>query len=153
MHRNAVTRGRRWALLWPSVLFVATGCGDSLATRVTKAMDGCLSVRNEAFKVGDGEAAIARPLPKSADSLAQITGYTYGLIAYQQLAEGAQTQAELTCALELGSRYNSEDTRQWLRTYLRHPNAPVALLARRELQRLVEGPGLRSLPPAQAGPQ
>lgn len=32
---------------------------------------------------------------------------------------------------ELGARYRSDTTREWLATFTRHPNAPVANLAKR----------------------
>ncbi len=112
---------------------LSTGCGPSIRTRVADAMEGCLAVRNPSFTRGDGERALAIPLPAAVDSLASGTAYTFGLIVYQETADQATTQAELTCALELGARYESADTRDWLGYFSRHPNAPVANLAKRLL--------------------
>lgn len=135
----------------PGALALGTGCGESVRTRVARAMDGCVAARNDAFKRGDGEAALAIPLPKAVDSLANETAYTFGLIVYQETSDEAKTQAELTCALELGSRYDSRDTREWLEYYSRHPNAPVANLAKRQLQKLKAAngePGVLAAPAA-----
>ncbi|WP_373067479.1 hypothetical protein [Gemmatimonas sp.] len=112
-------------------LALCTGCGPSLATTAMNAMQGCIDVRNPAFVRGDGEQALAIPLPVAVDLLASRTAYKFGLRLYQQAAAEAETQAELTCALELGSRLKSDDTREWIGTFTRHPNAPVANLAKR----------------------
>jgi len=82
---------------------------------------------------GDGDRALALPLPAAVLTLADRTAYAAGLRTYQQAAADAETQAELTCAMELGARYRSDDTREWLATFARHPNAPVANLAKRLL--------------------
>ncbi len=116
-----------------SAMALSTGCGPSLRTSAMNAMQGCVDVRNPAFVRGDGEQALAIALPAAVDSLAIRTAYSFGLSLYQQTAEQATTQAELTCALELGSRYKSNDTREWIATFTRHPNAPVANLAKRLL--------------------
>jgi hypothetical protein len=128
------------------VIVMGAACGEPLFKRVAKAMNGCLAVRDPVFKQGDGLAAIATPLPAAVDSIASETAYTYGLISYQQEGDAAQTQAELTCALELGAHYNHPDTEAWLAMYLKHPNAPVAALARRELNRLRRLNGQAPLP-------
>lgn len=120
----------------PAAMAVGTACGEGVRGRVAKAMDGCVAARNAAFLRGDGEAALATPLPKAVDSLAAETAYTFGLIVYQETSDNAQTQAELTCALELGSRIDSDETREWLAYYSRHPDAPVANLAKRRLAAL-----------------
>lgn len=112
-------------------LALATGCGEGLAARVEHAMDACLAVRNPAFVAGDGEAAVARPLPDSILALGDRTAYQAGLEYYQAIGGEAATQAILTCAMELGSRYRHPDTKGWLATFARHPNAPVARLAAR----------------------
>jgi hypothetical protein len=138
---------RRVSLLFSisAALLVATACGESVRTRVAKAMDGCVQARNDAFKRGDGEAALAIPLPKAVDSLANATAYTFGLIVYQETSDNVQTQVELTCALELGSRFDSQETRDWLAYYSRHPNAPVANLAKRRLAALKAANGERAV--------
>jgi hypothetical protein len=130
-------------LVMSSAIALGTACGESVRTRVARAMDGCVAARNDAFKRGDGEAALAIPLPKAVDSLANETAYTFGLITYQETSDQAQTQAELTCALELGSRFDSRETREWLEYYARHPNPPVAGLAKRQLEKLKAANGGR----------
>lgn len=132
MHGHAVKT--RLIVTVLSAIALSTGCGPSVRTRVANAMQGCLAVRNPAFVRGEGERALAIPLPPAVDSLASGTAYTFGLIVYQEAADLATTQAEVTCALELGSRYESEDTREWLSYYARHPNPPVANLSKRLLE-------------------
>lgn len=134
-----------------SAIALSTGCGPSVRTRVAKAMQGCLAVRNPAFMRGDGERALSIPLPPAVDSLASGTAYTFGLIVYQETADQATTQAEVTCALELGSRYESEDTREWLGYFSRHPNPPVANLAKRLLNSQLTQIG--AAPQSSAAPQ
>jgi hypothetical protein len=116
-----------------SAIALSTGCGASLRTKVIEAMEGCLAVRNAAFVRGDGDRALALPLPATVLSMADKTAYSAGLRTYQQAAADAETQAELTCAMELGGRYKSDDTREWLATFTGHPNAPVANLAKQLL--------------------
>lgn len=110
---------------------VLAGCGEGLTARVERAMDACLAVRNPAFMRGEGEAAVAQPLPDSILALGDRTAYEAGLNAYQAIGEAAATQAILTCAMELGARYRHPNTKGWLGTFARHPNAPVAQLAGR----------------------
>jgi hypothetical protein len=114
---------------------VAVGCGPSVRTKVADAMAACLEVRNPLFVAGQPEQALATPLPARLDTLAQQTAYTFGFIVYQEAADAAETQAELTCALELGSRYEHEDVRQWLQYFSRSPNPPVATHAKRLYER------------------
>ena len=120
-------------LLGASVLAsaVLAGCGEGLTARVERAMDACLAVRNPAFVRGEGEAAVARPLPDSILALGDRTAYQAGLDQYQAIGGEAATQAILTCAMELGARYRHPNTKGWLGTFARHPNAPVARLAAR----------------------
>jgi hypothetical protein len=110
---------------------VLAGCGEGLTARVERAMDACLAVRNPAFVRGEGEAAVAQPLPDSILALGDRTAYQAGLEQYQAIGGEAATQAVLTCAMELGARYRHPDTKGWLGTFARHPNAPVAQLAGR----------------------
>ena len=110
---------------------LSAGCGEGLTARVERAMDACLAVRNPAFVRGEGEAAVARPLPDSILALGDRTAYQAGLEQYQAIGGEAATQAILTCAMELGARYRHPDTQGWLGTFARHPNAPVARLAAR----------------------
>ena len=131
MHRNAVKIRAIVTVL--SACALSTGCGASIRTKVIEAMEGCLAVRNPAFVRGDGDRALTLPLPAAVLTMADRTAYAAGLRTYQQAAADAETQAELTCAMELGARYRSDDTREWLATFMRHPNAPVANLAKRLL--------------------
>lgn len=50
---------------------------------------------------GEGEQALAVPLPVSLDALARGTAYTFGWIVYQETADAAKAQAEVTCAKRL----------------------------------------------------
>lgn len=116
-------------------LALGTACGPSVRTKVAMAMEGCMAVRNPLFIAGKADEALATPLPAAIDTLARQTAYSFGFIVYQETADAAETQAELTCALELGSRFEDEDVRTWLRYFSRSPNAPVAQHAQRLLER------------------
>jgi hypothetical protein len=113
------------------VLLFTAACGEGLVARVDRAMDGCLAVRNPLFTQGAGEQAVATLLPSTVGALAERTAYEAGLRMYKGIAEVAGTQADLTCAMELASYYKHQDTRDWLMTFLKHPNAPVVVLAKR----------------------
>lgn len=108
-----------------------SACGPSVQTKVTDAMLGCLTQRNALFKAGRANEALAGKLPAAIDSLADQTAYSFGFALYQQVADAAETQAELTCALELASHYQHEDVRAWLKKFERSPDAPVAAHAKR----------------------
>lgn len=112
-----------------------TGCGPSLQAKAVKAMDGCLAVRNAPFMAGRAAEALATPLPAEVDSLATRTAYSFGFRLYQSAVDAADTQAELTCAMELASHYEDDQVRRWLRTFLHHPDPPVAQHAQRLLER------------------
>ena len=131
MHRDAVKI--RGIVMVLSACALSTGCGASLRTRVIEAMEGCLAVRNPAFVRGDGDRALTLPLPAPVLAMADRTAYASGLRMYQQAAADAETQAELACAIELAARYRNDDTREWLATFTRHPNAPIVNLATRLL--------------------
>lgn len=135
-------RRRPWVVL--SAMALSTGCGPGVRTKVADAMSGCMAVRNPLFTAGKPEQALAIPMPAALDTLARQTAYSFGLIVYQETADAAETQAEVTCALELGSRYESEDTRAWLEYFTRHPNAPVAAHARKLLDTQLALIGKRS---------
>jgi hypothetical protein len=111
----------------------AVGCGESLNDRVNRAMDGCVAARNPVFVAGGGETALDTPLPPAVDSLARTLAYKYPFEVFKEIATAAKTQAILTCALELGARYDDWETRQWLRTYQQHPSPAVAIAATRLL--------------------
>jgi hypothetical protein len=108
-------------------------CGGTLGGRVERTMAGCIAARNPAFLEGDPTAALAVPLPPVVDTLARRIAPKYALPVYQAHAAAATTQAELTCALELGAFYVDPETVGWLTPYARHPDAAVATLARRLL--------------------
>ncbi|AMW04410.1 hypothetical protein [Gemmatimonas phototrophica] len=137
MFGDSVTVTRRVVVLSAIALGTAfqTACGPGVADKVVSAMQGCVALRNPLFKAGQAEQALALPLPPAVDSLATQTAYAFGFNAYQQLADMAETQAELTCALELGARYEDADVRVWLKKYLRSPDAPVAAHAQRLLDK------------------
>lgn len=119
-------------MLGACALGLAVGaCGPSVRTKVAQAMEACLAVRNPLFVAGKFDEALATKLPPAVETLADQTAYTFGFIVYQETADAAETQAELTCALELGSHYEHEDVRAWLKYFARSPNVPVAAHARR----------------------
>ena len=129
---HAVTRKASLVMVLSAfALGAITACGPSVRTKVVNAMEGCLAVRNPLFKAGQAARALATPLPPAIDSLASQTAYSVGFSVYQEAADVAETQAELTCALELGARYEHPDVRQWLQRYWRSPDASVAQHARR----------------------
>lgn len=110
---------------------VVSGCGPSVRAKVATAMEGCMATRSALFTAGRPDDALAKKLPAAIDSLADQTAYSFGFIVYQEAADAAETQAELTCALELGAHYEHEDVRKWLQYFSRSPNAPVAAHAKR----------------------
>jgi hypothetical protein len=121
-----------------------TACGPSLQGKVVSAMEGCVALRNPLFKAGQAERALALPLPPEVEAFATQSAYRFGFKLYQAAAEAAETQAELTCALELGAHFQDPDVRVWLNTFLRSPDAPVVAHARRLLEKqlaLVAGSG------------
>ncbi len=112
-------------------LGTTTACGSSVRSKVIDAMSGCVQSRNALFKSGKADVALATPLPAAVDSLADETAYRFGFIVYQEAAIAAETQVELTCAMELASRYVDPDVRVWLKDFTRSPDAPVAGHARK----------------------
>jgi hypothetical protein len=118
-------------------LALGTACGPSARAKATMAMEGCLAVREPLFTAGKAEQALATPLPAAVDSLARRTAYPAGLYVYREAADAAETQAALTCALELGAYYEDDDTRAWLRYFMKSPNAAVSQHAQRLLDRQV----------------
>ena len=149
-HAVRTTRARRAiAMLGACALgIVVTACGPGVRTKVANAMEGCLAVRNPLFKAGKFDEALATRLPAAIDSLADQTAYSFGFIVYQETADEAETQAELTCALELGAHYEHEDVRAWLNYFSRSPNPAVATHARK----LYEAQLARIGRPVVAGP-
>lgn len=132
MMRPRVPVLRVAAMLGALALSIVVGaCGPSVRTKVADAMAGCVAERNALFKAGRAAEALAGKLPAAIDSLADQTAYRVGFVLYQQVAAAAETQTELTCALELGSHYDHEDVRAWLKTFERSPDAPVVAHAKR----------------------
>ncbi len=111
-----------------------TGCGKTLGTRVTEAMDGCIAQRNPAFKAGQGATALDTPLPDSLSKEAEKLGYQRALTNYERIAESAGDQVSLVCALELASYYKHGDVGVLLWKYTKHPDAAVAESARKLLR-------------------
>jgi hypothetical protein len=109
------------ALLWA----LAACGGGSLNTRVEAAMDGCLAFRRPAFQQGAQIAAIRTPFPDSLQALADRVAYLAAASQYQEIADVAQDQVTLVCALELMANDGSDETTRFLRRYLRHPNNEV----------------------------
>lgn len=107
----------------------ACGGGGGLTARVEAAMDGCLAFRKPAFQQGTQVAAIGQPYPAALDSLAARVAYLAAARQYQDIAEIAGDQVTLVCALELMARDGSDETTQFLRRYLRHPNEEVVAWA------------------------
>lgn len=127
---------------------VITACGAGVRTKVVSAMEGCLAVRNPLFKAGRSDEALATRLPAAVVTLAEETAYEFGFRAYREVADAAETQAELTCALELGAHYEHEDVRAWLLRFTRSPDVAVATLA----THLSEAQSVRSRRDAKAKP-
>lgn len=115
--------------------FSTIGCGQTLQSKAEAALTGCVALRNPLFKAGQAEQALALPLPAEVDALANATAYNFGFRLYRVAAESAETQAELTCALELASHYKNVEVQLWLAEFLRHPNPPVAAHAKRLLDK------------------
>ena len=132
-----MTAVRRVAVLSAVALGTAlqAACGPSLQGKVVSAMEGCVALRNPLFKAGQAERALALPLPPEVEAFATQSAYRFGFRLYQAAAEGAETQAELTCALELGAHFQDPDVRVWLSTFLRSPDAPVVAQAKRLLDK------------------
>jgi hypothetical protein len=129
----AVARIHR--LLVPAAALLAlAACGETLASRVTRAMDGCVTARNPAFVGGQGVTALATPLPDSTIELSKKIAYSRGLTGLTAIAEQAPNQVTLVCALEVASYYRNPDVGILLYRYTKHPDAAVGESARRLLE-------------------
>ena len=120
----------------PALTVLALGlsaCGEGLMSRVERAMDACVALRNPAFVAGNGAAAVERPLPDSILAMADRTADQAGLRYYPGIGQEAATQAVLTCSMELAAQYRHPDTKGWLAPFANHPDVPVAALAKRLL--------------------
>lgn len=117
-------------------LALAAACGGGLDARVVPAMDGCVAARNPVFLAGNGATALDTPLPAAVDSMARALRYKAAFERFQEFASGARTQAQLVCALELGSYDASWAARRWIEPYTKHPDAAVQAAAQQLLTRL-----------------
>ncbi len=120
----------RRSLFVALALLPLAACGESLATRVNKAMDGCIAQRNPLFVAGKGAEAIALPLTPEITTLATKFDYERAFKNFKAVAEKAGTQAILTCALEFASRYQNKESREFIAKYVNHPSPDVAAAAR-----------------------
>lgn len=109
------------------------GCGKTLGTKITEAMDGCIALRNPAFKAGQGATSLETPLPDSLAKAADKIAYQRAMTSFEQIAESAGDQVTLVCALELASHYKNGDVAVMLWKYTKHPDAAVAVSARQLL--------------------
>lgn len=126
----------RFSTVGASALLLCTAaCGDGLQARVGRAMDGCLAVRSPQFANGAGATALETPLPAAVDSLAMALRYKAAFEQFQGIADEAQSQSVLVCALELGAYYPEPTARRWLDRYRKHPNEPVVVAAQRLLDK------------------
>jgi hypothetical protein len=114
-----------------------SACGESLDTMTTKAMDGCIAARNPVFVSGHGADALKTPLPKDVEALAMRVRYDRAAEIFQTIAENAQDQVTLVCALDIMSHNGDVDVRIFVERYLKHPSPDVALNARLLLDRPV----------------
>ncbi len=110
-------------------------CGSSLVTRTTTAMDACIAVRNPLFTSGRGGVALDTPLPPAADSTANTLNYQRGFEMFKAIAESAEDQVTLVCALDLASRYGDSESTRFITRYLKHPSPDVATAAQILLDR------------------
>lgn len=108
-------------------------CGKTLGTLTEQAMDGCMAVRNPQFKAGQGVTALDTPLPDSVRTAAGKLAYARAFVNFERITDIAGDQATLVCALELASYYKNGDVAVLLTKYTRHPDAGVAMSARRLL--------------------
>lgn len=141
--RRRAVRPRAWSLL-AAVPVLLAGCGPSLATMVTEAMDRCIEARNPAFTGGQGTTALDVPLDPRAAELAGRLAYLRAHEQFAAIAEVAADQVTLVCALDYASRYRHPDARRFVARYTRHPDAAVAASAERLLARGTAEP--RALP-------
>ncbi len=148
-----------YRVLTLSVACLVAGCGKTLGTLTEQAMDGCMAVRNPQFKAGQGATALDTPLPDSVRTAADKLAYARAFANFQQITDIAGDQATLVCALELASHYKHGDVAVLLYKYARHPDAGVALSARRLLKTqdplpaaYLRAAGLQELPADQPAP-
>ncbi len=111
-----------------------SSCGKTLGTLVTEAVDSCIDLRNPAFVGGRASSALETPFPDSLSQRATKLAYQRALTNYERIAESAQNQVTLVCAMELASYYKHGDVAVFLWKYTRHPDAGVAQNARRLLR-------------------
>ena len=129
----AVSRFTRAALPL-LVLASLAACGETLGSRVTRAVQGCIDFRNPAFTSGQGTSSLATPLPDSLQTLSTKIAYSRGFTGLQAIAEQARDQVTLVCALEVASYYRNFDVGRLLFQYTAHPDEAVAVSAERLLE-------------------
>lgn len=122
-----------------SLAALLSSCGKTLGTLVTEAMDRCIDLRNPAFVAGRAITALDAPFPDSLAQRATKLAYQRALTNYQHIAESAQNQVTLVCAMELASYYKHGDVAVFLWKFSKHPDAGVAQNARR-LLRITQDP-------------
>ncbi|MCC6242892.1 MAG: hypothetical protein IT353_08625 [Gemmatimonadaceae bacterium] len=135
MPRRMLTTARHSAILGLALIGLSTltACGKTLGTLVTESMDGCIAARNAAFVGGAGTTALNTPLPDSVVAVAKRIAYQRTLANYELIAESAANQVTLVCALELASYYKNGDVAVALWKYTKHPDAAVAVNAKKLL--------------------
>lgn len=126
---------RRLMLALTGASLVLSACGSNLSTLAFQAMDSCMAVRNPLFTSGRGAEALSPALPKEAQDIAARLNYPRGFHVFKEIAEGAEDQATLVCALELGSYYADGEATRFIQRYLKHPSPDVATNAQLLLDR------------------
>ncbi len=117
------------------LLPMLAACGETLASRVEKSMDGCLAQRNPLFVAGRGAEAVQLPLTPEVEAIARKLDYPGAFRQFKGLAEKAATQAILTCALDLAAHFSLPEGKEFVQLYTKHPNADVAAAAQRYVAR------------------
>jgi len=117
------------------VVGALSGCGSSLTSITTEAMDSCIAARNPAFTGGHGADALKTPLSDRTRALAMKLRYERGFKGLKSIAEHARDQVTLVCALDMISYNGDADVREFLQRYLKHPSPDVALNAKVLLDR------------------
>ncbi len=110
-----------------------TACGPGLGELTTEAMDGCIAARNPLFVAGRGSEALATPLPPRAEEIANNLRYEQASRIFRSMAESAEDQVTLVCALDLASRHDDGPVWRFIAQYAEHPSPDVAANARKLL--------------------
>ncbi len=113
---------------------LTAACGPSLSSLAVEAMDLCIEARNPVFVSGGGVSALDTPLPARAEELAGKINYLAAFRIFRSIAEEAESQVVLVCALDYASRFRDETSTKLLQKYLEHPDEAVAQSAQRLLR-------------------